>query len=399
MIDSVKKEMQILFLIDKPYASDFLINTLRENHYPLVSTAVAREMIKDEELNWISEELATDILQKAPHTLLYTNSENALSWVALHSNGTALAAHIRLFKDKASFRELIRSLYPDFFFKRVKADEIPVLNLEGIPFPFVIKPTVGFFSLGVHIVRKLEDWNKVKDEVSHGKLEGIYPSAVLNNSTLLIEEYIEGEEFAVDCYFNNAGEAVVLNILHHSFSSGNDTSHRVYTVSKKMLLRYADVFTEFLSAMGQSAGIQNLPAHVELRIDAMGKIIPIEVNPLRFGGFCSTADLAGRALDYNMYNYYAHQQKPDWDQIFHKKGDKLYSLIVLNNNSGILPAQIKDFNYELLGMDFENVLEIRKLSIKEYPMFGFLFTETSEGNEEELTNILVSDLIKYIILE
>lgn len=391
--------MQILFLIDKPYVSDFLINTLRENHYPVVSTAAAREMIKDDGLNWISEEFATDILQKAPHTALYTNSENALSWIKLHSNNTALSAHILLFKDKARFRELIQSLYPDFFFKRIKADEISVLTSEGLPFPFVIKPSLGFFSLGVHIVRSQEDWNRVKDEVSHSKLEGIYPPAVLDKSTFLMEEYIEGEEFAVDCYFDHAGEAVVLNILHHRFSSGTDTSHRVYTLSKKMVLKYVDEFTELLNTMAQSTGIRNFPAHVELRIDATGKIIPIEVNPLRFGGFCTTADLAGRALDYNMYNYYSQHQKPDWDQIFHKKDDKLYSLVVLNNNSGIPPVQIKDFNYELLGKDFENVLEFRKLSIKEYPMFGFLFTETSEGNEEELTNILVSDLKKYIILE
>jgi hypothetical protein len=389
----------MLFLIDKPYVSDFLIKTLKENAYPIVSTAVAREMMKDEALNWVSEEHAADILQKDPHTPLYTNSENALSWIALQSNGSSLSAHISLFKDKASFRELIRSLYPDFFFKSIKLDEILALNMEDIPIPFVIKPSVGFFSLGVHIVRNEDDWNEVKIQLSHSKLEGLFPPSVLNDSTFIIEEYIQGEEFAVDCYFNHAGEVVILNILHHKFSSGTDTSDRVYTTSKQIVLTYESVFTEFLNAMGQAAGIRNFPAHVELRMDASGKIIPIEVNPLRFGGWCTTADLAGIALGYNLYDYYYHQQKPDWDQIFHNRSDKLYSIVVLNNNSGIPSEQIKDFNHDQLGEDFENALEIRRLHIKEYPMFGFLFAETSEGNEKELTNILVSDLRKYIILE
>jgi hypothetical protein len=35
--------------------------------------------------------------------------------------------------------------------------------------------------------------------------------------------------------------------------------------------------------------------------------------------------------------------------------------------------------------------------MKEYPVFGFVFTETSEGNEGELKQILTSNLRKYIV--
>ena len=47
----------MLFLIDKPYVSDFLIKTMKENGYRVVSTPVAREMIRDDSMNWISEEV------------------------------------------------------------------------------------------------------------------------------------------------------------------------------------------------------------------------------------------------------------------------------------------------------------------------------------------------------
>ena len=63
----------------------------------------------------------------------------------------------------------------------------------------------------------------------------------------------------------------------------------------------------------------------------------------------------------------------------------------------LVPAIIENFDYKLLSDDFENALLIRKLDAKKFSVFGFLFAETSPGNEEELDSILVSDLRKYII--
>ena len=90
-----------MFLIDKPYASDFLIKTIREHKYPIVSSPVARELITDDSLAWISEEEAIRQLNNNPETPLYSNSENALAWIAEHLGDSELAKHVRLFKDKA----------------------------------------------------------------------------------------------------------------------------------------------------------------------------------------------------------------------------------------------------------------------------------------------------------
>ncbi len=49
-----------------------------------------------------------------------------------------------------------------------------------------------------------------------------------------------------------------------------------------------------------------------------------------------------------------------------------------------------------LGKDFENPLVIRKMDVVKYSVFGFVFAETSPENQQELNNILVSDLRKYI---
>ena len=65
-----------MILIDKPFASDFLIQTIKENNYEVVSTEDARALIEDEELSWIPEKEACKFIRENPEAPLYTNSEN-----------------------------------------------------------------------------------------------------------------------------------------------------------------------------------------------------------------------------------------------------------------------------------------------------------------------------------
>ena len=388
-----------MILIDKPFVSDFLINTIRDHNYKIVSTKQARELILDESLNWISEESAIAEIEKDPKKLVYTNSENSISWIFKNLQSTKLPYQIKLFKDKFRFRELIKDSFPDFFFKRVKLEEIQSLTLEGIDFPFVIKPSLGFFSIGVHIVHNLSDWNAAKKELNYKNLQSMYPKEVLDTSTFILEDYIEGEEYAIDCYFDEEGNAVILNILHHKFSSGNDVSDRVYSTSKSIILEYKDAIEAFLKPIGNKAGLKNFPMHIEVRIDTNGNILPIEANPLRFGGWCTTGDLTWYAYGINSYEYFIANKKPNWEQVFKTRNDKIYSIILLNNNSNFKASEISHFDYEMLEQDLEKMLVLRKIDIKKYPVFGFVFSETSLDNKVELDNILMSDLSKYIRLE
>ena len=385
-----------MFLIDQPYVSDFLIKTLKENNYKIVSTKKARNLISDNDLNWISEKEAILQFEKNIDTPIYLNSENAMIWIIENLSSSKLSKQITSLKNKAKFRELIQDSFPDFFFRTVKLEEIEELSLEKINFPFVIKPTLGFFSIGVHIVRNLEEWGLAKKELNVNKLQSIFPKEVLDTSIFIIEEYIEGEEYAVDCYFNNLGEVVILNILHHKFSSGTDISDRVYSTSTEIIRKYKTDIEDFLNPIGKKIGLTNFPAHVELRIGKDGKISPIEVNPLRFGGWCTTGDLSWYAFGINSYDYFIGNKKPNWEQIYKSGCDKKYSIIVLDNNSGFASSEISGFNYDLLENDLENALIIRRLDIKKYSVFGFVFAETSINNEKELDNILVSNLKKYI---
>jgi phosphoribosylamine-glycine ligase len=68
------------------------------------------------------------------------------------------------------------------------------------------------------------DWYAAQKELTYENLKSIYPKEVMDASTFIIEDYLEGEEFAADAYFNAEGEVVILNILHHKFSSSTDVS-------------------------------------------------------------------------------------------------------------------------------------------------------------------------------
>lgn len=387
-----------MILIDQPYVSDFLIQTIKKNQFPVVATSVAKKMIGDNLIHWISEQQAIDFYKKNEAAKLYSNSENAIEWIEKNLGFSKLPTTIQLFKNKVAFRHLIKDSYPNYFFKEIAFNQLKEFKANHLKFPLILKPAVGFFSLAVYKIDNLLEWQdciaSIENDIEIFK--DLYPKEVVNSSQFILEEYIEGNEFAVDCYFNSEGKAIVLNILHHSFSSSKDVSDRVYSTSKEIIETYLQKFTEFLQIIGNKAQLKNFPLHAEVRVNANDELIPIEINPLRFGGWCTTADLAYYAFGFNSYEYFLQNKTPDWKAIFKNNAHNIFSLIVLDNNSGIANTLIKSFNYNALLKDFENPLHLRKVAYKKYGVFGFLFTKTQEKNKQELTNILTSTLTKYI---
>ncbi len=387
-----------MILVDKPYISDFFIKNLKENNFPVIDTPTAREMLKNDDFNWISEEDAIITHRKNKNNRVYTNSENSIAWIEQKLNSSDLSKNINVFKNKIKFRELIKDLNPEYFFKGVKYDELRKLDLKDLKFPFILKPAIGFFSIGVYKIDDeksfYESLEKIENEIELFKK--VYPKEVLDVNDFIIEDIITGKEYAIDCYFDENGELVILNIMHHIFSSENDVSDRIYSGSKEIMFRYYNEISEFLKTIGAKTDLKNFPAHVEVRINEKGEIHPIEINPLRFGGWHTSGDFIWYAYGINSYDYFLNNKKPNWDKIFESRKDKIYSIVILDNNSGIDVNDIKSFDYNLLLNDFENILELRKIDFKNYPIFGIMFTETSAENKKELEQILTSDLKKYI---
>ena len=390
-----------MILLDYPYTSDFLIDTVVKNQFPVVATKEAKEILRGRNANLISEEAAIAWVRSNPLSPVYTNSENSIAWIQQNLKGSALPGKIEAFKNKFKFRELIQKAYPDYFFKSASLSELINLDINDFKFPFIIKPAVGFFSIAVHKVDKPKDWPSIvsKIEKQIEKTKSLYPKEVVSNSDFIIEEYIRGEEYAFDCYFDEKGEPVILNVLHHVFTSEYDVSDRVYSSSQEVIDRLYQPIMDFLQMIGSKIDLRNFPLHIEFRETEPGKINPIEVNPMRFGGLCTTADLTWFSYGINSYEYFFNSKKPDWEKVFENRKDKKYSLILLDNQSDIAQEDIAYFDFEAIAKDFEHPIHVRNVNMDKFGVFGFLFTETSKGNERELEEVLHSDLKKYIVLK
>ena len=132
-----------MYLIDKPFISDFLIKTIKENKHKIIATKIAKELIDDNSLEWVSENDAIAEISINPDMPLYSNSENALSWIEQNFGESSMAKSINLLKNKFKFRELIKDIFPGFYFKKISLDEIQNNPSENLIFPFGSDPDPG----------------------------------------------------------------------------------------------------------------------------------------------------------------------------------------------------------------------------------------------------------------
>jgi hypothetical protein len=386
-----------MLILDHPYVSEFLKNTAAELQVPVLKNEMAAGLKTEKKLNLLEEAEFIELIKEKGEFSLYSNSENSIGWISENLGFTGLPEKIELFKNKVKFRELLQRLYPELYFKSVKFEELDEIRVEEIEKPFIIKPAVGFFSLGVHKVSTNEEWDSVLKSIK-AEVEGIkklYPTSVLNVENFIIEGNIEGDEFAVDAYFNRGGKPVVLNIFKHIFSSENDVSDRIYFTSKTVIETYREAIEDLLNEIGKLAGLRNFPLHLELRIAEDRRIQPIELNPMRFAGLCVT-DIAYFAYGINTYRYFMEQLEPDWDKVLADKEGKSFCLVMLNKSEDLDLREVKSFNYEKLLSDFEKPLELRKADHEKRGYFGYMFTETRDSNWSEIERILKSDLEEYI---
>jgi len=274
------------------------------------------------------------------------------------------------------------------------------INPESLSYPVILKPSVGFFSLGVQRVDNKQQWlgSLTNLDSSIKTYAGVYPPGVLDSSVYVVEAVIPGDEFAVDCYFNDEGEVIILNMMKHLFASGDDVNDRVYYTSSAIMKQYLSPVQDYLSKLGTLFKLKNFQAHIEIRIDG-NDIAAIEINPLRFGGWCSTADLARYAWRMNLYKAVIDGERPDWDELTSRDPDNVYALIVLNNSTGVPGKEIQSFDYTALLRKVQEPLELRKTDYQKFPLFGFLMCRVPAGDLSELESLLHSDLREFIAVD
>lgn len=377
-----------MFILEEPYVSDFCLDTLKKNSYPILKT----ELVKDKNLNFISEKDFLSIYQKTGK--LYTNSENSIKKTEELLKDTNLPNTIKLFKDKVKTRELLSKIYPDYFYQQVSKEELLNFNFSDLKYPLVIKPSVGFLSFGVHTVWNKEEFKATVQNINNSmdKVKTFFPKNVLSDKNFIIEDFIFGEEYAVDVYFNSNSKPVILNIFQHPFANKFDVSDRMYITSSKIVSKYLNPFSALFAKIAKEANLKNFPAHIELRVNDE-KIIPIEVNPLRFAGWCLT-DIAYYAYGINPYEYFMEEKIPDWSKII--CSDKnIYAFVMSEVPQDLERDKIKGFDFEKYKNDLNaEIIDVRTYDFRIKPMFNSLFIKAK--NYDDIKHILNLNMKKYV---
>ena len=360
-----------MILLDAPYVSEFLKKAVETLEQPVLDTPVARSLMTGTDVTFIDEPDFASRLQSGER--VYTNSENSLDLIIRGSGGSHLARQIEICKNKVLFRETISSLYPDYHFMGTAFDSLDELTVSDMAFPVVIKPARGFFSLGVHMVLKAEEWPGVVSAIAQEReaLNAEYPKEVVNCGEFIIEEAIDGEEYAIDVYYDGNGEPVITNILYHQFSSEDDVSDRLYYTSTAIIQTWLDPFTETAAEIGRVCGFRDFPIHLEVRVDSKGRVIPIEANPLRFAGWCVT-DITHHAWGINPYECYFKDIRPDWPAILEAREGMVYAMVIGDVPAGIDRQKIAKVDYDRFCDQFDKVLELRRIDYTAYPVFAFV---------------------------
>lgn len=389
-----------MIILDKPFVSNFLEDTLIEMQVPVLKNSAAIDMKLNSKINFLEEAKFIKLLKNNPTQSLFSNSENSINWINENLEFMNLSEKILVFKDKFLFREKMLTYFPNFYFKQIKLDDLEELDLDEVPYPFIIKPSVGFFSLGVYVVQTKEEWPKticaIRSEMASNK--DVFPIEVVNSTHFIIEEMIEGDEYAVDVYFNENGKPSILNILKHYFSSPEDTSDRLYITSKEIITQNREIFLKSLENISEATSIRNFPMHIEFRVNNNGNVGIIEANPMRFAGLCVT-DLAYFAWGTNNYKMFFEGSTPDWDQVMKGKENKTYAMVVGDIPKEINREDIASIDYEIFASKFSHPLEIRQMDFHKFPLFAIAFVEFDESTKAEMHRILNDDLKDCIILK
>ena len=381
-----------MIILEKPYTSAEMADYLERSQTPVLDNDEARAANRNNAFNLIPDTEFARMIDEGKR--LYTTSENALNWVVSHVGNRSLLKAIECMKDKAKLRAALAPLYPGYYFRVAEAEDLPHIAPESLPLPLVLKPVVGFFSVGVYVIASQDDWRAALDDIRQKResWRRDYPDSVVGSQRFILEQYITGEEYAIDAYYDADGRAVIVNILKHDFASTADVSDRLYYTSPEVVRGNLEAFTSYLDQVGEILGLRNFPLHAEVRVGPQG-IVPIEFNPLRFAGWCTT-DLAWFAYGVRTYEQYLDDRRPDWEALLAGKDGNIYSLIILDKPAGT-PDGV-DLDYQKVAADFTDILHIRKTDFPGSPVFAFLFTRTPSENKAELERIMRSDLTEYI---
>ena len=337
--------------------------------------------------------------------LVYLTTERYLPSLMSKLEGDSRKLQIELLKDKYLFRMLLQSEYPSFEFGL--ASQWSDFLSRSRSSLLIIKPRKGFFGIGVKKVTREELLSSgesilqsLGDEIKSRAGAGLGSSFSMTTSrdqseskgsfswldSLLIEECIPGSEFSVDMYYDSKGSPVILNICAHPEHERGEFSNALYYSSYESFTEVYEGVNRLFSEFNRRFQAKSFPIHAEFKISAEGKIVPVEFNPLRFGGF-GLSDLPYYAYGFNPIDYFFNDVRPDWNKIWESRRNLFYGWVLKYNPlSPGLDYRPDHVSFKRL---FSKVLNYREIDPRAHPVSGVAYVE--ESSREDLLQVLRFD--------
>lgn len=381
-----------MFILDEPYISEECLDYLEQSRHPVLANAMGRRCASARRLNLV-EGMPTDTRR------IIAPSEAPLAWVTQHSSNEQLKRAIYLMKDKAEMRRVLAPLQPDYRFEEVALTDLATYKVENLHLPVILKPAIGFLSMGVYTIRSQKDWDEAVIDIDIHRADwcATQSRSVVDDARFIVETYIEGQEYAVDVYYDSEGAAVILDILQHDFASAEDVTDRLYWTDAKLIRRMLPTLTSYFDKVNEQLGLRDFPCHVELREEG-GTIIPIEFNPLRFAGLCTT-DISWFAYGFKTYECFLDDIRPDWDSILAEHGDRRAAFIVLGpltDEPPLTDDELMRFDYGKLAAKPGSLCCLRPLPYRQLGVAACLIVNADADDEEAFDWALDTRLHEFV---
>ena len=346
-----------------------------------------------ENLNILSiSDLADTDLHFSDGDKVCITSETSLDLLISRITDDSKVNAILKLKDKYLFREILLKIYPNYKFQKINVEEIESLIITE---KSVIKPVKGCFGTAVRVIEPNIDFLKLSAELQEEMQKNgtIFSDNVLSKEDFIVEQFIGGEEFAVDLFYNSSGEPCVINIYHHPMPNNLAYLHMIYYSSKTVFEEIYDKAKYFFTELNKILKVKNFAMHSEFKLND-GQLIPIEINSMRFGGM-GLGNMIFHALGVNPYQYFFEEREPEWAAIWEgKESDNFVFFIAYNSLNKSLKSHVP--NIVKLKQKFSEVLLEKQFDYQKQLAFGIFCLKETNQNIPELLKIEFDDYFDKI---
>ncbi len=339
-----------------------------------------------------SDNLCQTDLQFAKQDKVCIASEAAIEKVIDRIDDPQRIKAIELLKDKYAFRQLLADIYPDFQYQFVRADRIQDLKITE---KSVIKPVKGVFGTAVRIIDRDTDLSELASELQTEltKNADLFSPSVLSTTDFIVERYIDGEEYAVDMFYDSSGSACIVNIYHHPLPRNLAYLHVIYYSARSVFDRIYAKAKHFFTELNRLLKVTNLPIHSEFKFNG-GRLMPIELNALRFGGM-GLGNLVFHGLGVDPYACFAADMEPDWPQIWQDKQADIFVFFIAYNGKNTNLNYYQP-NREKLKREFTEILLERDFDCRNQLAFGIYILKETSQNLAKLLQIEFDNFFELI---